>query len=39
VAEALKGAAVFIPQSRFPALSDDEFYWADLIGLEVESAR
>lgn len=35
VAEALKGAAVSVPRSRFPALSTDEFYWADLIGLEV----
>jgi 16S rRNA processing protein RimM len=39
VAEALKGAAVFIPQSRFPILSDDEFYWTDLIGLEVENLQ
>jgi 16S rRNA processing protein RimM len=39
VAEALKGAAVFIPQSRFPVLSDDEFYWTDLIGLEVENLQ
>lgn len=39
VAESLKGAAVFIPQSRFPALADDEFYWADLIGLEVENQQ
>ncbi|OEZ60870.1 ribosome maturation factor RimM [Duganella sp. HH105] len=35
VAEALKGAAVSVPRSRFPALSDDEFYWAELIGLDV----
>ncbi|MGV7210397.1 ribosome maturation factor RimM [Oxalobacteraceae bacterium A2-2] len=39
VAEALKGAAVYIPQSRFPALSDNEFYWAELIGLEVENVQ
>jgi 16S rRNA processing protein RimM len=39
VAEALKGAAVYIPQSRFPALSEDEFYWAELIGLEVENLQ
>jgi len=39
VAESLKGAAVFIPQSRFPVLSDDEFYWAELIGLEVENLQ
>jgi 16S rRNA processing protein RimM len=40
MAEALKGAAVFIPRSQFPQLKDeDEFYWADLIGLEVENQQ
>lgn len=39
VAESLKGAAVFIPRSHFPVLSDDEFYWAELIGLEVENLQ
>lgn len=34
-AEALKGARVFIPRSSFPTASDDEYYWVDLIGLEV----
>ncbi len=34
-AEKLKGASVFVPRSRFPALSDDEYYWTDLVGLEV----
>lgn len=34
-AEALKGAAVLIPRSHFPALPADEFYWSDLIGLDV----
>jgi 16S rRNA processing protein RimM len=33
--EALKGAAVFIPRSQFPQLPADEFYWTDLIGLDV----
>ena len=33
--EALKGAAVSIPRSQFPQLSADEFYWSDLIGLDV----
>lgn len=33
--EALKGAAVSIPRSQFPPLPEDEFYWSDLIGLEV----
>ncbi|RBA23066.1 ribosome maturation factor RimM [Herminiimonas fonticola] len=38
-AEALKGATVQIPRSHFPALSDNEFYWVDLIGLEVENLQ
>jgi 16S rRNA processing protein RimM len=36
-AENLKGSVVQISRSRFPALSDDEFYWVDLIGLSVEN--
>ena len=39
VAEALKGAAVSIPRSRFPVLSEDEFYWTELIGLDVENLQ
>lgn len=39
VAEALKGAAVSVPRSHFPALDADEFYWAELIGLEVENLQ
>jgi len=38
-AEALKGAAVSIPRSHFPVLSTDEFYWTELIGLEVENLQ
>ncbi|MHA4870154.1 ribosome maturation factor RimM [Duganella sp. PWIR1] len=38
-AEALKGTGVFIPQSRFPVLTGDEFYWTELIGLEVENLQ
>lgn len=34
-AEALRGARIFIPRSHFPASAIDEFYWVDLIGLEV----
>jgi 16S rRNA processing protein RimM len=34
-AEALKGARVFVPRSSFPTPKDDEYYWVDLIGLEV----
>jgi 16S rRNA processing protein RimM len=34
-AEALKGARIFIPRSSFPTAGDDEFYWVDLLGLDV----
>lgn len=34
-ADALKGVRLFAPRDRLPALPDDEFYHADLIGLEV----
>lgn len=35
VAESLRGARIFLPRSSFPAESEDEFYWVDLIGLNV----
>lgn len=38
-AEALKGAAVQVRRSHFPPLSDDEFYWVDLLGLSVENLQ
>ncbi|GAC1407055.1 MAG: ribosome maturation factor RimM [Burkholderiaceae bacterium] len=38
-AEMLRGTEVHISRARFPALSDDEFYWIDLIGLEVENLQ
>ena len=31
----IKGATVAVPRSQFPALAAGEFYWVDLIGLEV----
>ena len=34
-AEALRGARVFVPRSSFPTPGTDEFYWVDLIGLDV----
>ena len=34
-AEALKGARIFVARSSFPTASPDEYYWVDLIGLEV----
>ena len=35
VAEALRGARIFLPRSSFPVALKDEFYWVDLIGLNV----
>ena len=34
-AEALKGARVFISRASFPTPDEGEFYWVDLIGLDV----
>jgi 16S rRNA processing protein RimM len=34
-AEALKGAAVNVSRREFPVLPADEYYWSDLIGLDV----
>jgi 16S rRNA processing protein RimM len=34
-AEALRGARIFVPRSSFPTAGDDEYYWVDLIGLQV----
>lgn len=36
-AEALKGARLFVPRSSFPAPGAGEFYWVDLIGLQVQT--
>lgn len=35
VAEALKGARIFVSRQSFPTPDDGEFYWIDLIGLAV----
>lgn len=34
-AEALRGARIFVPRSSFPTAGQDEYYWVDLIGLDV----
>lgn len=34
-AEALKGVLVGAPRAALPETDEDEFYWADLIGLDV----
>ena len=33
--EALRGARIFVGRASFPKVSSDEFYWVDLIGLNV----
>lgn len=38
-AESLRGARVFIARSNFPAAGADEYYWVDLIGLEVRNRQ
>ncbi|WP_457446284.1 ribosome maturation factor RimM [Roseateles sp. P5_E4] len=34
-AEALRGHEIYIPRSDFPRTPDGEYYWVDLIGLDV----
>ena len=34
-AEALRGARIFVARSSFPSTAIDEYYWVDLIGLDV----
>lgn len=34
-AEALKGARIFIARQHFPPADDGEYYWVDLLGLDV----
>ena len=34
-ADALRGVRLFAPRERLPGLDEDEFYHADLIGMEV----
>jgi 16S rRNA processing protein RimM len=34
-AEALRGARVFVSRGSFPSTAPDEYYWVDLIGLDV----
>ena len=35
LAEALRGARIFVARSSFPTAEKDEYYWIDLIGLDV----
>jgi len=34
-ADALVGSSVLVPESELAGLSEDEYYWSDLIGLHV----
>lgn len=34
-AEALRGARIFVSRASFPTADKDEYYWVDLIGLDV----
>jgi 16S rRNA processing protein RimM len=36
-AEALRGARIFIARQSFPSAATDEYYWVDLIGLDVRN--
>jgi 16S rRNA processing protein RimM len=35
LAEAMRGMQIAIPRSEFPETAEDEYYWSDLIGLDV----
>lgn len=34
-AELLRGARIFVSRASFPTAAEDEYYWVDLIGLDV----
>ncbi len=34
-AEAMRGARIFVGRSSFPTADDNEYYWTDLLGLQV----
>lgn len=38
-AQALAGWRVFVPRTSFPTPEEGEFYWVDLIGLEVSNRQ
>ncbi len=38
-AEALNGVGLFVAREKLPAADEDEFYYADLIGLRAETAE
>lgn len=38
-AEALRGALIGVPEAALPSLDANEYYWRDLIGLDVVTTR
>lgn len=38
-AQALRGARIFVARSSFPTEGSDEFYWVDLIGMQVVTRK
>ena len=36
-AEALRGARIFVAREHFPQAEDGEYYWVDLLGLQVRN--
>lgn len=34
-AQSLKGARIFVSRTAFPQAAEDEYYWVDLLGLDV----
>ncbi|MBE9608903.1 ribosome maturation factor RimM [Chitinilyticum litopenaei] len=38
-AHALRGCTIAVPRSAMPELDNDEFYWTDLIGMQVVNTR
>lgn len=36
---ALKGKEIAVPREDLPETDDDEYYWSDLVGLEVENLQ
>jgi 16S rRNA processing protein RimM len=38
-AESLRGMQIAVPRSEFPEPDEDEFYWDDLIGLQVKNLQ
>lgn len=36
---ALRGCEIAVPRSQMPDLGDDEYYWVDLVGLEVRNTQ